>query len=104
MQCGANNIYMKLARPRGYYCLSVDEVARYKQSIMQPSTNQCSTDTSRNHNYVTHFVANNTDHNTCMFDGCGTFHGTGIISTTVSVCGTTGNVVHKMYASSSTKT
>ena len=37
-QCGANDVHMKLARLG--YCLSVDEIARYKQSIMQPSTDR----------------------------------------------------------------
>jgi hypothetical protein len=89
-QCGVNEVHMKLARLG--YSLSVDEIARFKQSIMQPSTDRHSTDTSSNHNYVTHFVADNVDHNTCTLDGRGTFHGMGIISTTASVGGTFGNV------------
>jgi len=57
---------------------------------------QCSAETrsdlSDNLSDVTHFVADNVDHNTCTLNGCGTFHGMGIISTTTSTRGTFGNV------------
>jgi hypothetical protein len=92
-------LHTKLARLG--FCLSVDEIRRYKHSIMHPSTTSpavldtCSDDAlTLTTNSITHFVADNVDHNIRTLDGLNTFHGMGIISTTTSIDGTFGHVHH----------
>jgi hypothetical protein len=86
--CGAHQAQMKLARL--VFSVSTDEIVRYKQSVMHvpdetgDSVNDCAT--------VTHFVADNVDHNVRTLDGLGTFHGMGIISATVGRDGTFGKL------------
>jgi hypothetical protein len=96
---GTQNLHTELARLG--FCLSVDEIRRYKHSIMHPvspaavdlntiSDDECTLTSNR----ITHFVADNADHNIRTLDGLNTFHGMGIISTTTSLDGTFGNVNH----------
>jgi len=40
--------------------------------------------------HFTQFFGDNVDHQTVTFDGCNTFHGTGVISMTILCCPVTG--------------
>jgi len=64
------------------FCVSYDEVVRFKQSVVASSDND-------NENVpvagsFTQWVADNADHNVMSLNGSGSFHGMGIISTSVS--------------------
>ena len=76
-QCGLNDMQIKLSRLG--FSFSVDEIRRYKHSIMNMS---CDSSTASDQIPTMHFVADNVDHNVRTLDGLGTFHGMGIISVT----------------------
>ena len=68
------------------YCVSYDEVTKYKQSVTAASEPGF----ARGECYpsaLTRWVADNADHNVRTLDGTGTFHGMGIVSVTVSASG-----------------
>jgi hypothetical protein len=92
--CGVQDVHIKLSRLG--FCLTVEEVTRYKHSIMQGLTDLADKVTKRNavpktsgslsehiDSPVIHFVADNVDHNVRTLDGLNSFHGMGIISTTL---------------------
>ena len=64
------------------FCVSYDEVVRFKQSVMQAHTG-FSAEPRNLSGAFTQFIADNVDHNVCTLDGKGTFHGMGMISATV---------------------
>jgi len=61
------------------FSVTYDEVVRYKQSVLEDSSNLQSTGAPYPVNF-TQFVADNVDHNVATLDGKGTFHGMGIIA------------------------
>ena len=63
------------------FCISLDEVYRYFQSVMQ-TPNSWNSEESR-HASFTQFIADNVDHNIRTVDGVGTFHGMGIMATSL---------------------
>ena len=63
------------------YCLSYDEVTRYKQSVVS-SENVVNTTPQYIEKSFTQWVADNIDHNIATLDGHNTFHGMGIIAVT----------------------
>lgn len=92
--CGVQELHIKLSRLG--FSLTVEEITRYKHSVMQSHTNvddvyagmdpipDSSTDVNvLKQERVIHFVADNVDHNVRTLDGLNTFHGMGIISTAV---------------------
>lgn len=68
------------------FCLSYDEVTRYKQSIIMSQIPGCP-GTSPYPAAVTQWVGDNIDHNLQTLDGKGTFHGMGLISVSVPLKG-----------------
>lgn len=62
------------------FCSSWDEVYRFRQSVVQ-----CSDEDLPDSDPLafTQFAGDNVDHNLATLDGCGTFHGMGMISMTV---------------------
>src|SRR5664279_4038556 len=73
---GAADLVTEIARFG--FCISLDEVRRFYQSVMQSNAAwqpiECREAT------LTHFVADNVDHNLRTLDGCDTFHGMGVIA------------------------
>ena len=61
------------------YCISYDEVLRYKQSVVESMDGTENMDESCN---FTHWVTDNVDRNINTLTGKGTFHSMGIISVT----------------------
>ena len=61
------------------YSVSSTEVYRFKQSIMLEEQSQPSAGESFPKRF-TLWVADNVDHNVTSWDGCGFFHGMGIIA------------------------
>jgi len=93
-QCGDKSLHVKLSRLG--FSLSSDEIQRYKHSVMQSLggsddvsdfSSQSATTTATSPSPVTHFVADNVDHNIRTLDGYNTFHGMGIIAATVCPSG-----------------
>ena len=65
------------------FAVSYSEVTRYKQACSSQSIDEqikllCSEGS------FTHFIADNVDHNVRTLDGSGTFHGMGIVASTIS--------------------
>ena len=60
------------------YCVRIDEVTRYKQSVLM---NESTIDWLKRSMRGTfqHWIADNVDHNVCTLDGKGTLHGMGIV-------------------------
>ena len=58
------------------YCVSYDELTRFKQCVVQGQDDMEMTCSDA----FTQFAADNVDHNTCTMNGLQTFHGMGIIS------------------------
>jgi len=65
------------------FCISYDEVVRYKQSVMSTISAGDTGNESLSEAAFTQWVADNVDHNVRTLDGLGTFHGMGIISSSV---------------------
>lgn len=65
------------------FSISYDEVTRFKQSVIE-DTDATELAGSFAKGTFTQFVADNVDHNVCSLDGKGTFHGMGVISTSVN--------------------
>ena len=63
------------------FCLSYNEVTRYKQSVVN-TENVVSTTPQCSAGSFTQWVADNADHNIATIDGHNTFHGMGIIAVT----------------------
>ena len=79
---GYQTLHMKLARVG--FSLSYDETRRYNCSVMHLYPEYDNGDTESNNPVpIMHFVADNVDHNIGTLDGLGTFHGMGIIATSV---------------------
>jgi len=69
------------------YCVSYDEVTRFKQSVVACSN----AEVAHGDEYppaLTRWIADNVDHNIKTLDGTGTFHGMGMIAVTVAPTGT----------------
>ena len=65
------------------FAISYSEVKRFKQaSLSQPVDQQMKRFISEDG--FTHFIADNVDHNISTLDGHGTFHGMGIVASTIS--------------------
>ena len=73
-----NNELFKLG-----FCVSYSEVTRFKQACVTNSANVLSLPHEPDAQPFTQFVADNVDHNIATLYGKGTFHGMGIISSTV---------------------
>ena len=86
--CGSSQLVTETARLG--FCLSYDELMRFKQSVVVAKRVARSKDDTVKLDVdkplsFTQFVADNVDHDICTLDGTGTFHGMGIISTTVNL-------------------
>lgn len=71
-------------------CLSYDELRRFKQSVVAEEPVEDAVDLEMASGFgdtMTHFVADNVDHNVITLDGRGTFHGMGIIRATSCLSG-----------------
>jgi len=69
------------------FSISYDEVARYKMSVMQASSDNQQphmSDTTTAGSSFTQFIGDNVDHNVRTLDGCNTFHGMGVIAASVT--------------------
>ena len=62
------------------FSISYDKVDRYKQSVIEKN-NIIDMQKDLPEDAFVQYFADNVDHNTCIIDGKGTFHGMGIIST-----------------------
>jgi len=62
------------------YCVSYDEVNRYKQSVLQADVDELPTEYPQ---CFTQFAGDNVDHDVCTIDGKGSFHGMGVISVSI---------------------
>ena len=79
---GSEFLLMQLSRLG--FCVSYDEVTRFKCSVMQSGhadVLNCATSASA----FTQFIADNVDHNVRTLDGLHTFHGMGIIGAMMPV-------------------
>jgi len=83
------------------FCMSYDEVVRYKQSVLQFLPG-CVDEKLPDHDQrpFMQYVADNLDHNVRMLDGQGTFHGMGIISVSTFTKGTFGSGCHRVSQTS----
>ena len=67
------------------FCVSMDEVTRYKQSVME--NDSYNIEVSKLAGSFTQWSADNVDHNVRTLDGKGSLHGMGIIFSTASKFG-----------------
>jgi len=86
--CGSSELIIEIARMG--FCLSYDELLRFKQSVIVSkcakveSSSSCGISTDDDTpERLTQFIADNVDHDIRTLDGSGTFHGMGIINATV---------------------
>jgi len=78
--CFGSELLLKLLSRLGF-CVSYDEVCRYKQSVLQQDHGQEELDSFPD--AFTQWAADNVDHNVATLDGLGTFHGMGVIAMSV---------------------
>jgi len=81
---GSSSLITELSRFG--FCLSYDEVTRYKQCVVMSQVPGCP-GTSPYPAAMTQWVGDNIDHNLQTLDGKGTFHGMGLISVSVPLKG-----------------
>ena len=63
--------------------ISYSEVTRFKHSCVSNEDSSLNIDRISQESSFTQFIADNVDHNTATLDGSGTFHGMGILASTV---------------------
>ena len=73
------------------FSVSYGEVLRYKQAVVMTQTLDDQINSLKGS--FTQFVADNVDHNTATIDGHGTFHGMGIIASTIT---NTSNIINEI--------
>jgi len=74
------------------FCVSYDEVVRYKQCVPQFVPGYVEELPTSDNRPFMQYVADNVDHNVRTLDGLGTFHGMGVISVSTFSTGTFGIV------------
>lgn len=77
---GSKDLIVQTARMG--FSLSYDEIIRYKQSVVVNKTLR--DEFSASNDVMSQFIADNVDHVVCTLNGADTFHGMGIISTSIS--------------------